>query len=172
MASCVECDASIQHQWAYFCDTCMQASCSICWETDAQVQRTLPCGHAFHATCLAQWLQCSPTCPLCREPVDDCSEQSEQRERQRLAAAGLAIPPFLGRLRFRDQTWHLATPCSTHDLLVRCQRWLGRDDAWLTRIFAAVYHHPSRYGRFADHHGSPTYTSLQLHSLCDLVRQE
>lgn len=168
MASCVECDASIPHQWAYLCDHCTQITCSICWETDAQVQRTLPCGHAFHTTCLAQWLQRRPTCPLCREPVP---EQDEQSERQRLAAAGLTIPPFLGRLRFRDQMWHLATPCSTYDLLVRCQRWLGRDNAWLTRIFAAVYHHPSRYGSFADHGGSPTYTSLQLQRLCSLVRQ-
>ena len=30
---------------------------------------TLPCGHTFHAHCIAEWLKRSTGCPTCREPV-------------------------------------------------------------------------------------------------------
>ena len=43
-------------------------ACSICLcELDDDEHRTnLPCGHAFHARCLATWLWQSRTCPTCR----------------------------------------------------------------------------------------------------------
>lgn len=30
----------------------------------------IPCGHAFHRVCLSAWTAHSPTCPLCKRPVD------------------------------------------------------------------------------------------------------
>ena len=45
------------------------ASCSVCLEAyddDAEL-RELPCGHAFHAACIAQWLEQSAICPVCRK---------------------------------------------------------------------------------------------------------
>jgi hypothetical protein len=42
----------------------------------------LPCGHAFHATCLVQLLRTSSNCPRCRKGVgeDDESEDEEEEE--------------------------------------------------------------------------------------------
>lgn len=43
-------------------------SCSICLEDFETAARALimPCGHAFHETCLKEWLRRSHSCPLCR----------------------------------------------------------------------------------------------------------
>ena len=40
--------------------------CSICLLAMNDDQRRTACGHMFHSSCLDQWLQQSPTCPLCR----------------------------------------------------------------------------------------------------------
>lgn len=62
--------------------------CVICLETlrsDAgsgtcrQRRRPLPlvalaCGHTFHAGCLGQWLETSPTCPLCKGTVLEAAD--------------------------------------------------------------------------------------------------
>lgn len=42
--------------------------CSICFDqiTAETQQRLQECQHAFHAACIALWLQTSQTCPLCR----------------------------------------------------------------------------------------------------------
>jgi hypothetical protein len=52
------------------------SECSIC--TDAmcgdQAQRRLPCGHDFHARCIATWFRQSRTCPVCRAR---CSHRRE-----------------------------------------------------------------------------------------------
>jgi len=44
------------------------AKCSLCWEQRKNTACT-PCGHLFCWTCVLQWLQTKPECPLCREPV-------------------------------------------------------------------------------------------------------
>jgi len=42
--------------------------CAICISTQHKHDHIkLPCGHTFHATCLANWILRSPTCPLCRQ---------------------------------------------------------------------------------------------------------
>ena len=153
----------------------MMVECSICWEeAESAGASRLQCGHSFHAACLAEWLARSLTCPLCRratspKPVDMAIERAE---RDRLAAAGLTIPPYFAGLKFRGQKWYFGTQRSTYELLVKCRLWLGRDDAWLTQTFATVYHHPARYGSFADNNAwSPTYTSEQLQRVCELIRQ-
>ncbi|GAA6058871.1 hypothetical protein JCM10212_002815 [Sporobolomyces blumeae] len=36
---------------------------------DPEILLRLPCSHAFHATCLPDWLAVSGRCPLCQQPV-------------------------------------------------------------------------------------------------------
>jgi len=45
-------------------------SCSICLEADALMPVATTCNHTFCTVCLQQWLERTPTCPLCRGPVD------------------------------------------------------------------------------------------------------
>eukprot|EP00927_Polykrikos_kofoidii_P022243 TRINITY_DN20813_c0_g4_i2.p1 TRINITY_DN20813_c0_g4~~TRINITY_DN20813_c0_g4_i2.p1 ORF type:complete len:398 (-),score=30.09 TRINITY_DN20813_c0_g4_i2:24-1157(-) len=46
--------------------------CAICIDDFAvgDFQRTLPCFHRFHVTCIDEWLQRSRLCPICRIGVD------------------------------------------------------------------------------------------------------
>ncbi|KAF8033984.1 hypothetical protein BT93_C0300 [Corymbia citriodora subsp. variegata] len=47
--------------------------CSICLSKfrDIELLRLLPkCKHAFHTTCIDQWLESNSSCPLCRYPYD------------------------------------------------------------------------------------------------------
>lgn len=47
--------------------------CSICLSKfrDIELLRLLPkCKHAFHTTCIDQWLESNSICPLCRYPYD------------------------------------------------------------------------------------------------------
>ena len=34
--------------------------------------RELPCGHAFHPSCVCDWLLCEHKCPMCRQNLLDC----------------------------------------------------------------------------------------------------
>ncbi|KAF0683479.1 Aste57867_24471 [Aphanomyces stellatus] len=44
--------------------------CAICLSTASSTKQVrLACGHAFHASCLAQWMCTQWTCPVCRTPV-------------------------------------------------------------------------------------------------------
>jgi hypothetical protein len=47
--------------------TCNE-SCSICYENMTQAIE-LNCNHKFHDHCLAPWLECHSTCPLCRDSL-------------------------------------------------------------------------------------------------------
>ena len=55
------------------CVGALDEGCSICFddfeETDSDWAR-LPCSHVFHYHCIAQWLERSRTCPLCRLDVN------------------------------------------------------------------------------------------------------
>ncbi|KAH7550344.1 hypothetical protein JRO89_XS13G0174700 [Xanthoceras sorbifolium] len=45
--------------------------CSIClkeYQVGLEVTR-LPCSHVYHPDCIVKWLETSPMCPLCRQPV-------------------------------------------------------------------------------------------------------
>ncbi|GAA5863224.1 hypothetical protein JCM1840_002515 [Sporobolomyces johnsonii] len=71
-----------------------QSACSIClceyelppnagdasassWEPE--LLRLLPCGHAFHSPCLADWLAVSGRCPLCQRPVDNPGSKKSRK---------------------------------------------------------------------------------------------
>mmetsp|Transcript_3309 Transcript_3309/g.9735 ORF Transcript_3309/g.9735 Transcript_3309/m.9735 type:complete len:332 (-) Transcript_3309:49-1044(-) len=41
----------------------------ICDYEEGDALRVLPCGHAFHAPCVDQWLGVNATCPLCRKSI-------------------------------------------------------------------------------------------------------
>lgn len=51
-----------------------QTDCTICitsFEEDKDPQRTLRCGHIFHAKCIDRSLAQDNRCPNCRQPHDD-----------------------------------------------------------------------------------------------------
>lgn len=47
-------------------------TCAICQENVTCATRLRQCGHCFHGSCIDQWLQMNPRCPVCR---DDIREQ-------------------------------------------------------------------------------------------------
>lgn len=42
--------------------------CSICQNTGSDV-RSLVCGHAFHGSCISEWLTRKESCPVCRHDL-------------------------------------------------------------------------------------------------------
>ncbi|CAO3622831.1 unnamed protein product [Cunninghamella blakesleeana] len=49
-----------------------KTECIICkeiYEIDISVVK-MQCGHEYHQECLNHWLKQSPTCPVCRQPID------------------------------------------------------------------------------------------------------
>ena len=44
----------------------IQSECCICLDKTSQPWKTLPCGHAFHQTCILNWIKYHQTCPVCR----------------------------------------------------------------------------------------------------------
>lgn len=55
-----------------------KVECSICMDDVAigTEVTTLPCEHWFHHDCIEHWLKTSDTCPHCRKPISDHSEQN------------------------------------------------------------------------------------------------
>lgn len=44
--------------------------CSICFENICSNDiATLACAHSFHRACIGRWVERTPSCPLCREPL-------------------------------------------------------------------------------------------------------
>jgi hypothetical protein len=47
-----------------------EKDCSVCLEAfeeeSDKLMRKMPCCHAFHESCIFEWLQVSRLCPLCR----------------------------------------------------------------------------------------------------------
>lgn len=58
-------------------DEDLENNCAICME--GELERVLPCGHAFCAVCIESWNSTKNTCPLCRQvaTVDDSWEISD-----------------------------------------------------------------------------------------------
>jgi uncharacterized protein YbaR (Trm112 family) len=52
--------------------------CAICMDDIEMVNMTITtCGHTFHASCVFRALENNETCPLCRHPLVDVSEEEE-----------------------------------------------------------------------------------------------
>ncbi|CAH1263700.1 SYVN1 [Branchiostoma lanceolatum] len=49
--------------------------CTICKEERGQLVIT-PCHHLFHPVCLYRWIAETDSCPNCRKPVKECSDQN------------------------------------------------------------------------------------------------
>lgn len=49
-----------------------ELQCSVCLDAVAagSTVKTLPCAHAFHATCIDPWLLRRASCPCCRVPIE------------------------------------------------------------------------------------------------------
>ncbi|GAA5866542.1 hypothetical protein JCM8547_005449 [Rhodosporidiobolus lusitaniae] len=87
-----------------------QNSCSIClceyelpplrsdiaaveaWKPDEELLRLLPCKHAFHSGCLADWLAVSGRCPLCQRAVNEL----KGRKGRGNGGNGASAPPAAG----------------------------------------------------------------------------
>ncbi|ETV92914.1 hypothetical protein H310_12927 [Aphanomyces invadans] len=54
------------------------------------VVRTEPCGHCFHAACIASWLERRSTCPTCRHPFP---KQIRGSYALRAVSTALVVPP-------------------------------------------------------------------------------
>jgi hypothetical protein len=52
--------------------------CSVCLDAMVGTQCVLlPCGHLFHVECIADWLEQSPACPLCKQTLVDAVRKNE-----------------------------------------------------------------------------------------------
>lgn len=47
----------------------MGSECVVCWQPTTE--QVVPCAHVMCAACAAQWLERTPTCPVCRSTVVD-----------------------------------------------------------------------------------------------------
>lgn len=56
--------------------------CAICQEEVSCATRIRACGHLFHGSCIDQWFQMNPRCPVCRHDIrllrDSVSSRSEE----------------------------------------------------------------------------------------------
>uniref|UniRef100_A0A1A9WHL4 RING-type domain-containing protein n=1 Tax=Glossina brevipalpis TaxID=37001 RepID=A0A1A9WHL4_9MUSC len=54
-----------------------QTFCTVCLEDFElnQTVRKLICSHEFHTHCVDKWLESTPTCPLCRAPLDELKNE-------------------------------------------------------------------------------------------------
>jgi hypothetical protein len=52
--------------------------CSVCLDAMVDTQCVLlSCGHLFHVECIADWLEQSPACPLCKQTLVDAVRKNE-----------------------------------------------------------------------------------------------
>lgn len=140
----------------------LQMECTVCQGTETVQSGTLclPCGHAFHLTCVAGWLKHHETCPNCRasylthnlrtclRAVSEASSpaQEERRELQPdevavrraelLNQCGLAYAQNLYELdRFRSVAAILRPHPHLHWPCVRLAWWcLRHDDVRLLQL--------------------------------------
>lgn len=64
-------------------DDCTCAICLGDLKNTKYNQQALPCGHAFHEGCVAQWLRLRADCPLCRCKVPDFEPMMPHRSTSR-----------------------------------------------------------------------------------------
>ncbi|EEY62316.1 uncharacterized protein PITG_14259 [Phytophthora infestans T30-4] len=66
-------DMTAREEVTFCCEDEEQNVCVICLEGNLEEERVeaLPCGHVFHAECIAQWLLYQRVCPVDRRSVDE-----------------------------------------------------------------------------------------------------
>jgi hypothetical protein len=70
--------------------------CVICHEPMSEGGKQLPCKHVFHAGCVQEWIQQSPSCPSCRAPIGgDPPSQSGDGAQPLIAAEGAPASPSM-----------------------------------------------------------------------------
>ena len=76
--------------------------CIICYEPlSTSTTSTLECGHAFHASCVEEWLDKDGRCPVCRHQIREVVPPQPDGE-------GLSIELGTGEASQRISTWQLA----------------------------------------------------------------
>lgn len=55
-------------------DSCFE-ECSICLKPIRRTKDTLDCNHSFHRRCIDSWAQRGTTCPVCRAPFMEATEE-------------------------------------------------------------------------------------------------
>lgn len=55
-------------------------TCAICQDEVTCATRIRACGHNFHASCIDQWFQMNPRCPVCRHDIRDLQSVSNNRQ--------------------------------------------------------------------------------------------
>jgi hypothetical protein len=48
-------------------------TCAVCLEPHARGSVRVPCGHSFHAACIAEWARRARSCPVCRADIAQAS---------------------------------------------------------------------------------------------------
>jgi len=126
-----------------------ECECAVCLEPlnttdkgehkDVACSCRLPCGHAFHESCLGSWFQQSQhgrTCPLCREEfttaVPECGLDSGSSSQNRHRINGVAedvsvsSPTIFGRVqsRFQEQSRRFPWPTVVPGMIQRMRSGL------------------------------------------------
>ncbi|GLD96220.1 hypothetical protein PINS_up004898 [Pythium insidiosum] len=69
LKNCAPVNKEVMESLASWRTTCSAAqSCVICMNDMSEAVK-LPCGHAFHETCIQSWLKMRSTCPTCRHQL-------------------------------------------------------------------------------------------------------
>lgn len=80
----------------------LSEACPIClvdWQHGEVVHAPRQCKHAYHAHCIAQWLDTQSNsgkkeCPCCRLPLDSGDHQQQQQQQQPLEITRLRLPTW------------------------------------------------------------------------------
>lgn len=105
--------------------------CAVCLSecTEGQNIITLRCNHSFHVNCITSWLQRRNTCPICRTPISD-STNNPQMEQQRTVTRQTTMVPIARhiKLTFKFQEESVTTRWNHYDTIVDVIRFVSKID--------------------------------------------